>query len=87
MISSCLVGETGRACRELEIQVKLRHEISFLTGILLHRVEGSYFSILQCNLLKSMLKYIYAGVGEFQIVPALTNVLPGQTGQEAEPCE
>ena len=41
MISSHLVGETGKACRELEIQVKLGHQISFLTGTLLHGVKGS----------------------------------------------
>ena len=34
MISSRLVGETGRAGTELEIQVKLGQEISFLTGTL-----------------------------------------------------
>ncbi len=41
MFGSHLVGETGRADRELEIQVKLGHEISFLTGTLLHGVKGS----------------------------------------------
>ena len=41
MIGSHLVGGTGRAGRELEIQVKLGHEISFFTGTLLHGVKGS----------------------------------------------
>ena len=36
-----LVGETGRAARELEIQVKLGQEINFLTGTLSHGVKGS----------------------------------------------
>ncbi len=34
MIDSRLIGETGRAGRKLKIQVKLGHEISFLTGTL-----------------------------------------------------
>ena len=42
MISSHLVGETGRAGRELETHVKLGHEISFLTGTLLHGMKGSF---------------------------------------------
>ena len=40
MIGSQLVGDTGRADRQLEIQVKLGHAISFLTGALLHGVKG-----------------------------------------------
>ena len=33
--------------RDLEIQVKLGHEISFLTGTLKHGVKGSLFSMAQ----------------------------------------
>ena len=40
MISSNLVGETGVGGREPEIQVKVVHEISFLTGTVLHGVKG-----------------------------------------------
>ena len=41
MFGSRLVGEKGRAGRELEIQVKLGHELSFLTCTFLHRVKWS----------------------------------------------
>ncbi len=54
MIDSHLVGENGTAGRELGIQVKLGHEISFLTSTLLHGVKGSLKALLQRYMVESI---------------------------------